>query len=554
MMYSSLLESKDLSFSHNYKDCFDSFSEQIRIKDRIALIGDNGSGKSTLLKCLLGMISPTAGTVKKSPGISLGYLAQDVTLSEEETVWDVAKSLVSDVFSDLDRFDELSLSSEASEEYEELLQKLVDSDAFSLEAYLKELLDRADLLKYRTEYIRSLSGGERMRLALVSVLASRPDILFFDEPTNHLDHQQRRWLFDFLDSWSGAAVIISHDKDLLDRWPTKIWHIDKGKVRIFEGSYLDYQCERKIELEQRQAHIHQLQQKKKSLTSAFEKEQQRSARSAAQGKKRYANDKLAKGSMKDRADKTQASGSKKKVKEDKEKVLQELKDLREIKKVTPRFHTRQTKRGNFTIQVRKGSVGYASASIVENINLHIQKGERISLEGANGSGKSTLMKGLLNDPSIVKTGEWDVPRDFAQRVGYIDQHYQLLDRELSIEDSIKKIRPDWKEDERKSHLNAYTFYDHRMHSQKVKTLSEGEKVRLSLAVIAADTPDFLILDEITNNLDMSTKEHLAEVLGKYEGAILINCHEESFLKEIGVKHTYQLNYESAAPSIFSQKN
>lgn len=525
MSRSIVLDLADLCLVLPHKTCFANVSARVHQGDRIALIGDNGSGKSSLLKGLLDKHPYVTGQVQSQGRIA--YLPQDPSFPADSTVWSAAATEVQGLLDALENLED-------SETYEECLDYLIAHEAFDIEARLEALLDEAGLLQERNRLACTLSGGERMRLRWVSLLISQPDLLLLDEPTNHLDGRQREWLVKQLNAFKGAVIMISHDLDLLQSWPQQIWQLHREEMRCFNGIYSEYIALIQAEEEAREAKRAELSQRKKKLVSTLQNEATRQVRTEKQGKKRYFGDPLLGKGARERAENTMGRAHKKRTHKEKEEVSNELRELRQSKPTPPRFHLRQSRRAAFCLQVENGTVSYPGSQILSDLNFQLRSRERVSLSGDNGSGKTTLMRALVGDPLLILGGKWELPALAEERIAYLDQHYSILDAYDTVGAALKLRRPDWSEAERLRHLNSFLFTDFRVVEQQISSLSEGEKARLSLALLAADAPDLLILDEVSNNLDLGTKEHLIQVLNAYEGALLVNSHETAFLEQLSL--------------------
>ncbi len=512
MSSNCILEFTNLSASFGSKTCFEEASARVHNGDRIALVGNNGSGKSTLLKKLITINS----------GVCISYLPQDVTLDGTRSVWDVATDPIRQNLEDLKLLTDPIY-------YEAALERLNVSQGFDAESRVRALLYRFDLA-FPDRLVASLSGGERMRLSWVRLLVNQPDVLLLDEPTNHLDSERRLLLMTFLHEWQGAAIIASHDVDLLELWPTTIWSLQHQRLNSFKGTYSQFLQEQQTAIEAEKMAFQELKEKRKQLAFDIQQEETRSARAAASGKKRYANDPIVRHSKRDRAE--GAMSRSKGRYDEKEEAITQYRERRQPRIVVPRFHFFIDSRAQGFIEIVSGAIGFHSQWLVKDINLVLHSGQRLGLLGANGSGKTTLMRALLEDGEVCRLGEWRVPP--RERIGYLDQHYNILDRKISVDENLKRARPDWSLEERRHHLGAFLFLDHNSHVQLVGYLSEGEKSRLALALIAANPPDVLLLDEVTNNLDISTKNYLAAALKSYPGTLVVNSHEKKLLDDIGV--------------------
>ncbi|MDR1907867.1 MAG: ATP-binding cassette domain-containing protein [Holosporales bacterium] len=379
------------------------------------------------------------------------------------------------------------------------------------------------------------SGGERFNKALSTALGSDPDALLLDEPTNHLDRDNKNGLMRMLRAYNGTLIIVTHDKDILRHIVDVLWHIDNGKITIFKGKYDDYQRERQTQHRALSDQIASLKRQKQSAHDNLMKEQERISKSKASGSKKMANKKWMKsvGDLKAmKAEKSQGAKLKE-IDKEKQNLLDELAGVRLPEVILPQFNlaARGTPKGTI-LYIRDGYVDYGDAAIAGPIHVSIQANERVAVTGKNGSGKTTLIKGILGDSNVIKTGEWLVPP--PKDIGILDQHYQTLPREKSALEIISESAPSWSHAEIRNHLNDFLFRKNEEVNEKAKNLSGGELARLSLAQIAANPPKLLILDEITNNLDLETYEHVTQVLQKYPGAMLVVSHDDNFLSEIKV--------------------
>lgn len=342
--------------------------------------------------------------------------------------------------------------------------------------------------------------------------------------------------------YQGTLIVVSHDTELLRNCIDTLWHIDNNKVHEFTGSYDDYMRE----IQQKRASIEKelasLKRDKKETHNALMKEQKRAAGSKAKGQKSIDQRKWAAIVSKSKALRAEQTSGKKKSAIDKKKqqLTDQLSDLRLPKIILPKFSLTSQKiiSGNL-LSINGADLGYvADKTILKNVNLALGGKDHVAISGKNASGKSTLLKAILGKDKIFKTGDWHLPR--LEHIGYLDEHYSNLQPQISVIQHIQDLRPDWTEIEVRRHLNDFLFRKNEEVMQIAANLSGGEKARLSLGMIAAKTPRMLILDEITNNLDLETKEHVIQVLKQYPGAMIIVSHEEDFLKAIDIDHAYTI--------------
>jgi ATPase subunit of ABC transporter with duplicated ATPase domains len=392
------------------------------------------------------------------------------------------------------------------------------------------------------ENFDSLSGGQRFNAALTKIFTIDPDILLLDEPTNHLDSSNRKSLIRTLNNFCGTLIISSHDPELLRSCIDIFWHINDNKIHVFSGRYDDYISELRTKKELIAQELHRLNGQKKDIHQSLMREQSRAAKSRAKGKKSIDQKKWPTVVSKSKAlNAEETSGSKKAtINSKKQTLLSQLSELRLPEVISPKFSLLSSDIGTgIVVSINNASVGYYGKQILENLSLSISPGEKLAIAGDNGSGKTTILKAILCDPIIVKSGSWYVPK--LNDVGYLDQHYSSLIQDKSALEIIHDIEPKWTHEEIRRHLNNFLFRKNEEVNTIVSNLSGGEKARLSLAIIAAKTPKLLILDEVTNNLDLETRQHMIEVLKEYPGSIIIVSHDEEFLEKIGVHTIYKIS-------------
>ncbi len=382
-----------------------------------------------------------------------------------------------------------------------------------------------------------LSGAQRFNAMLSQALSNNPQVLCLDEPTNHLDRSNRKSLMRMLQSYAGTLIVVTHDVEFLRNCIDELWHIESGKIHIFNGAYDDYMYYRQKERNSIAFELIQLEKEKKKSHQDLMREQERAHKSKVHGEKKYADDKMALRSAQGRGQLTH-SKNKRRIGAAKGEVLERLGNIRLPEVITPKFSLSAHDIGNQTIiSVSEGQCGYTQA-IIKDISLHMNARDRLAVTGDNGSGKSTLIKALMGRPEICRAGEWYTPK--SEDIGYLDQHYATLDSDSTPYALIANSVPRWTPAEIRCHLNDYLFRKNEEVNSQVQMLSGGEKMRLSLALISAKTPRLLILDEVTNNLDLETRAHMIAVLRAYPGGLIVISHDEDFLAEIGINCRFQL--------------
>ena len=389
------------------------------------------------------------------------------------------------------------------------------------------------------ENFGTLSGGQRFNKALTSAIASNPDILLLDEPSNHLDLRNRKSLMRMIQNFPGTLVFASHDVELLRNCVDKFWHIENGRINIFSGNYDDYIDEIRIKRSSIAQEVSQLNRQKKDMHDALMKEQIRASKAKSKGKQSIAQRKWPTIVSAAKASNAQETSGKKKadIAHKKNDLSARLGDLRLPEVIVPKFSLNPSDiSGGAIVSLIQGAIGY-DEFILRDISLSVGSGDRVAIIGDNGSGKTTLIRAILNDSRIIKSGNWNMPK--ASDIGYLDQHYSSLDPNKSALETIQDVAPDWDHAALRRHLNDFLFRKNPEVNEKIINLSGGEKARLVLAQIAAHNPKLLILDEITNNLDLETRQHVIDVLKLYPGAMIVISHDQDFLNEIGVNVQYK---------------
>lgn len=386
-----------------------------------------------------------------------------------------------------------------------------------------------------------LSGGQRLNQLLTKVLTLNPNFLLLDEPTNHLDDCNRRSLIRMLKNYSGTLVIASHDIALINATTDILWHIDAKHITVFSGCYQDYQqllTHKKLSIEQ---DLLYLAKQKKKLHLDLMKEQERNKQLRKRGQKHIEQRKWPTIRSHTKLANSITTGEKRlnQIQEKKQECVEKLSGIYQPKIICPKFKLKSSDHHKIVISIQNASVAYANGSmILQDIHFHMTSKARIALCGNNGSGKSTLVKAILNDAMLKKTGDWIMP--FRTDIGYLDQHYSNLVLDKTALELTTNVMPKASHAEIRTHLNDFLFFTNEEVQTLVKNLSGGEKARLSLALIAANPPKLLILDELTNNLDFETRTHVIQVLCEFPGAMIIISHDQDFLEAINIDTMYQV--------------
>lgn len=380
-----------------------------------------------------------------------------------------------------------------------------------------------------------LSGGEAFQCHLRSALQISADLLLLDEPTNHLDQSAWQNLTNIVKYYPGVIIFACHDELFLTQIANQIWEIESGKVRVFDCGYQEV-CELKRHEAQKQQEEQLFllkQQRKLKQDIAFEQRRTAQSRKANM----HENDRKLLQAYIQKGQKTMAKNNKR-LNQKKEHLEDIRQSISILQTRTLRFHQQNDSapRARDIVHISEGSCGYSQTTILSDIFLSLSVGEKIAITGDNGSGKSTLLKALLNDSNTWTQGYWHKPKQ--HEIGYLDQFYSIINPQLSVFGHLKSYTPDMDDRSIREHLNDYGFSKNYQVDSLGKNLSGGEKARLCLALLAAKTTKLLLLDEITNNLDLFTKNTVLDFLNVYPGSYIIICHDSAFLDKLDLNDFY----------------
>ncbi|OOS18684.1 ABC-F family ATP-binding cassette domain-containing protein [Streptococcus mitis] len=512
-----ILQANKIERSFAGEVLFDNINLQVDERDRIALVGKNGAGKSTLLKILVGEEEPTSGEINKKKDISLSYLAQDSRFESENTIYDEMLH----VFDDLRRSEkqlrqmELEMGEKSGEDldklmsdYDRLSENFRQAGGFTYEADIRAILNgfKFDESMWQMK-IAELSGGQNTRLALAKMLLEKPNLLVLDEPTNHLDIETIAWLENYLVNYSGALIIVSHDRYFLDKVATITLDLTKHSLDRYVGNYSRF-----VVLKE---------QKLATEAKNYEKQQKEIA-----ALEDFVNRNLV------RASTTKRAQSRRKQLEKMERL-----DKPEAgkKSANMTFQSEKTS-GNVVLTVEDAAIGYDGEVLSEPINLDLRKMNAVAIVGPNGIGKSTFIKSIVDQIPFIK-GE----KRFGANVevGYYDQTQSKLTPSNTVLDELWndfKLTP---EVEIRNRLGAFLFSGDDV-KKSVGMLSGGEKARLLLAKLSMENNNFLILDEPTNHLDIDSKEVLENALIDFDGTLLFVSHDRYFINRVAT-HVLELS-------------
>ena len=512
-----ILQANKIERSFAGEVLFDNINLQVDERDRIALVGKNGAGKSTLLKILVGEEEPTSGEINKKKDISLSYLAQDSRFESENTIYDEMLH----VFDDLRRTEkqlrqmELEMGEKSGDDldklmsdYDRLSENFRQAGGFTYEADIRAILNgfKFDESMWQMK-IAELSGGQNTRLALAKMLLEKPNLLVLDEPTNHLDIETIAWLENYLVNYSGALIIVSHDRYFLDKVATVTLDLTKHSLDRYVGNYSRF-----VELKE---------QKLSTEAKNYEKQQKEIA------------------ALEDFVSRNLVRASTTKRAQSRRKQLEKMERLDKPeagkKSANMTFQSEKTS-GNVVLTVENAAIGYDGEILSEPINLDLRKMNAVAIVGPNGIGKSTFIKSIVDQIPFIK-GE----KRFGANVevGYYDQTQSKLTPSNSVLDELWNDFKLTSEVEIRNRLGAFLFSGDDV-KKSVGMLSGGERARLLLAKLSMENNNFLILDEPTNHLDIDSKEVLENALIDFDGTLLFVSHDRYFINRVAT-HVLELS-------------
>jgi ATP-binding cassette subfamily F protein 3 len=510
-----MLSLSNITVQFGSKKLFEDVSFIVNPRDGIGLVGSNGAGKSTLLKIISGQVEADKGDVALSKHTTVGYLPQDGITYAGKTLYEEVYSGVGDISALKDEIDEVHKELEIhpdnnSGEYMELVEKLgelqhkfEDLDGFRVKSNIEKILEglgfhTGDFDRPTDEF----SGGWQMRIALAKLLLKKPSVLLLDESTNHLDIESLIWVEDFLKSYEGAIILVSHDRTFLDNITNKTIEIYTGKVTIYAGNYSFYVKERET--------------RKELLMKSYENQQKYlKQQNRFIERFRYKN--------------TKATAVQSRI-----KMLNKM-DIIEIEDEESAIHFRfppATHSGRKVLELKNISKSYGDNLVLKDVDLEIERGEKIGFVGVNGAGKSTLAR-IIRGTEEIQHGTRKLGH--KAELEYYSQHQaDSLDPNTDVLGTLDAVATGDIRKQLRTILGSFLFRGDDVFKQ-VSVLSGGEKSRLALARMLLKSSNFLVLDEPTNHLDMNSKKVLMEALKNYEGTILIISHDREFLDGIVTK-------------------
>ena len=504
-----MISIQNLSVEFSARPLFDNINYVINKRDKIALVGKNGAGKSTMLKIIAGLQHPTSGQVVVPEGVTIGYLPQQMEVSDTLTVVDEVRKAFGHIDALQRELDEVNERIAATTDFESdtytdlidrmtsLSERLAIEQSENADAEIEKTLKglgftREDFNRPTSEF----SGGWRMRIELAKILLQRPDVLLLDEPTNHLDIESIQWLEQFLVQKANMVVLVSHDRAFIDNVTNRTIEITLGKIYDYSVNYSKYVVLRQERLEQ-QMRAFQNQQKQIKDTEEFIERFRYKATKAVQ-------------------------------------VQSRMKQLAKIERIevdevdTSHLNLKfppAPRSGDFPVIADNVGKRYGEHQVFDHATFTIKRGEKVAFVGKNGEGKSTLVKCIMNE--IPFTGSLKIGHNV--KIGYFAQNQaSMLDGEITVFDTIDRVAVGDIRTKIRDILGAFMFGGEAS-DKKVKVLSGGEKTRLAMIRLLLEPVNLLILDEPTNHLDMKTKDILKQAIKDFDGTVIVVSHDREFL-------------------------
>ena len=473
--------------------------------DRIGIIGENGAGKTTLLNLLMGILENDEGEIIFDDNATVGYLKQMDGLNLENNIYREMQTVFRDVYAAIRECAEIEAQLAVTPDDEKLVERhdslqnlIYAKDGYNTDFLIKKMLGGMGFKEEEyTKQVKVLSGGERTRLNLAKLLLENPDILILDEPTNHLDFDTLVWLEDYLISYKGAIIAVSHDRFFLDKVVKKIWEVEDTLLTEYKGNYsaFDVQKQERLKVQQRQ----------------YEADMEKAAKLQD-----YVDRNLV------RASTTKMAQSRRKQLE-KMEITEKPKPLRVPLKFTFDF---DVKPYDEILTIENLTVATGNRTLIENLDLTVRRGQRLIIAGANGTGKTTLINTITGKirpkEGRIRLGQGAIPAVF-------DQHSTV--GTSTVIDTVWALRPKWTQLEVRSYLARFGYRGEDVFKECI-TLSGGERARLRFCEMSLDRANIMFLDEPTNHLDIYMRRAVTEALAKYEGTIVVVTHDRFLMQQL----------------------
>lgn len=509
----SLITLQAISKRFGHQTVFDALEQTFYEHEKVGLIGPNGSGKTTLLRLILGETEPDSGKVIRRKNLRIGYLPQEAAFDHTRTVMQEMHAGLDDLLTTQNRLHSLAKSMEtlagtelktAMTEYDRLSHDFESAGGYVLESRIKAILTGLGIDKelYYVE-TKALSGGQLSRLGLAKVLLANTDLLLLDEPTNHLDLQATLWLENFIRNYQGAAIIISHDRYLLDAIAEKIVELDHRRSTTWKGNYTNYaETRQKTRLQQQREFEKRREMVDRTLDFIARNKDQEGMRKTARGRKKRL-----------------------------ERLLHEQPDYlekpTEIRTISFGFAAAKSQ-SDLILRCENLSKSFGTLVLFENLTLDVLGGDRLGITGPNGTGKTTFLKMSLGQMTPTSG---TIRMGSTLSVGYLDQQAHVLDPARTVIEEARSARPEMTPEALRGRLGAFLFSGEDVF-KKVADLSGGQQNRLMLCKLVLAEPDVLVMDEPTNHLDIPSRETLEQALRDYTGTVIVVSHDRYFLNRV----------------------
>ncbi len=509
-----VLACHNISKAYGITEILNNINFHIEAKEKLAIVGINGAGKSTLLKIIMGEEEADEGQIVIGKDISVGYLAQHQTSFYDKTIFEELLSVKQNVIELQEQIRQLeqNMKNLEDEELEAALERYTrmnhtfeQQDGYAFESQVTGILKGLGFQE--TDFnrkVEELSGGQKTRISLGRLLLSRPDVILLDEPTNHLDLNSIAWLENYLKSYDGAVIIVSHDRYFLDKIVTKVVELENTKSTIYHGNYSYYAAKREeVRLSKYRAYMNQQAEIKHQEAVIAKLKQFNREKSIKRAESR-------------------------------EKMLDKLERLEKPQEVNDEMRltlTPDIESGNDVLSIEGLSKSYGAHTLFTGIDIDIKRGERVALIGNNGTGKTTILKIITQ---LLPKDSGKIILGAQVHIGYYDQEHQVLHPDKTIFDELHDTYPDMTNTRIRNVLAAFLFTGEEVFKE-IRDLSGGERGRVSLAKLMLSNANFLILDEPTNHLDITSKEILENALKNYTGTILYVSHDRYFINQTATR-------------------
>ena len=509
-----ILACHGISKAFEEKIIVDNGSFHIEDHEKAALVGPNGAGKSTILKMIVGEVPTDSGNVILTRGKTLGYLAQHQNMDSSNSIYDEVKSAKAHLIAMEEQLRKIELElkdlsgselASRMETYNRLTAAFERENGYAYESEITGVLKGLGFQEDEfSRPVSTLSGGQKTRVSLGKLLLTKPDILLLDEPTNHLDLNSITWLETYLLNYTGAVLIVSHDRYFLNRIVTKVIEVEAGQVMTYLGNYSDFSYKKKQLREARLKEYLNQQQEIKHQEAVIEK--------------------------------LRSFNREKSIKraESREKMLNKIERIEKPQEINTDIHltlTPSVVSGNDVLSIEHLSKAFPPQQLFSDVSFEIKRGEHVAIIGDNGTGKTTLLK-ILN--GLVETDQGSFTLGTNVHIGYYDQEHHVLHMEKTIFDEISDDYPSLTNTEIRNMLAAFLFTGDDVF-KLIGDLSGGERGRVSLAKLMLSEANFLILDEPTNHLDIASKEILEHALNDYTGTLLYVSHDRYFINQTATR-------------------